>query len=109
MQTTQSDSVGAATCCAASNASWFANRKLLLAAGLVLALGAAAAAGGWGWLVAIGIAPVLLSVLPCLVMCGLGLCMNHRARGGSGTVNAAPTPVGTASLPALGQDEGRPA
>lgn len=31
--------------------------------------------GGWGWLVAIGVAPVILSLLPCAVMCGLGLCM----------------------------------
>ncbi|WP_128943312.1 hypothetical protein [Bradyrhizobium zhanjiangense] len=37
----------------------------------------AGTAFGWNWLVAAGIAPVLLSVLPCLVMCGLGLCMNR--------------------------------
>jgi hypothetical protein len=30
----------------------------------------------WNWLIAAGIAPVVLTVLPCLVMCGLGLCMN---------------------------------
>ena len=30
----------------------------------------------WNWLVAAGIAPLLLTALPCLVMCGLGLCMN---------------------------------
>jgi len=30
----------------------------------------------WNWLVATGIAPFLLATLPCLVMCGLGLCMN---------------------------------
>src|SRR3989442_7492935 len=30
----------------------------------------------WTWLVAAGIAPLLLTALPCLVMCGLGLCMN---------------------------------
>ena len=30
----------------------------------------------WSWLVALGIAPVLLTMLPCLVMCGFGLCMN---------------------------------
>ncbi len=32
----------------------------------------------WSWLVAAGIAPILLGVLPCLAMCALGLCM-HRA------------------------------
>ena len=40
------------------------------------------AALNWSWLVAVGIAPLLLTVLPCAVMCGLGLCMN-RMTGGS--------------------------
>lgn len=40
-----------------------------------VALGAAAYGGGWRWLVAIGIAPIILSFLPCAVMCGLGFCM----------------------------------
>jgi hypothetical protein len=30
----------------------------------------------WNWLIAAGIAPLLQTALPCLVMCGLGLCMN---------------------------------
>jgi len=29
----------------------------------------------WGWLVAAGLAPVILGVLPCAAMCALGLCM----------------------------------
>lgn len=32
----------------------------------------------WSWLVAAGIAPILISVLPCVAMCALGLCMNRR-------------------------------
>lgn len=40
-----------------------------LAAGLAL---------GWSWLIAAGIAPILISVLPCVAMCALGLCMNRR-------------------------------
>jgi hypothetical protein len=36
--------------------------------------------GGWGWLVAAGLAPVILSTLPCLVMCGLGVCMMCRGQ-----------------------------
>jgi hypothetical protein len=49
-----------------------------------VALGAvtAAAAWQWSWLVAIGVAPLLLSVAPCAAMCGLGLCM-HRMGGRS--------------------------
>ncbi len=44
---------------------------------IVLAIGIAAAgtAMNWGWLVAVGIAPILLAVLPCAAMCALGLCM----------------------------------
>jgi hypothetical protein len=34
--------------------------------------------GGWGWLVAAGLAPIILSTLPCLIMCGFGVCMMCR-------------------------------
>lgn len=30
---------------------------------------------GWEQLVIFGIAPILISLLPCLIMCGLGVCM----------------------------------
>lgn len=30
---------------------------------------------GWEQLVLLGLAPLLISLLPCLIMCGLGLCM----------------------------------
>lgn len=44
-----------------------------------IALAAILVGGGlafnWGWVVAIGVAPLILSVLPCVVMCALGLCM----------------------------------
>ncbi len=46
--------------------------------GLMLLGGVAVAGGlafGWDRLVLFGIAPILLSLLPCLIMCGLGLCM----------------------------------
>lgn len=33
--------------------------------------------GGWDWLVAAGLAPILIGVLPCLAMCALGLCMGR--------------------------------
>lgn len=51
--------------------------------GLILIVAVAAAIGAglhWSWLVAAGIAPVLLAVLPCVAMCALGLCMNHSGR-----------------------------
>lgn len=55
---------------------------------VILAAGGGLAAGGWGWLVAAGIAPILLAILPCVITCGLGLCvlgMSIRAKS-----NAAP-------------------
>lgn len=53
------------------------------------------AAFNWGWLVATGIASVLLSVLPCLVMCALGLCM---AKVGGGAGNRAIASIGSDGL-----------
>jgi hypothetical protein len=51
-------------------------RGLLIVSAAVLLAGIGL---NWGWLVAAGIAPILLSTLPCLVMCGLGLCMMGRS------------------------------
>jgi hypothetical protein len=48
---------------------------------------AVAAAWQWSWLVAIGVAPLLLTVAPCAAMCGLGLCM-HRMGGRSCAANS---------------------
>ena len=45
---------------------------------LVLAL-AAVGTGlyfSWGWLAAVGVAPLLLALAPCAAMCALGMCMN---------------------------------
>jgi len=47
--------------------------------GLILLTVAVLGAGmyfNWGWLVAVGVAPLLLAIAPCAIMCGLGLCMN---------------------------------
>jgi hypothetical protein len=35
---------------------------------------------GWSSLVAAGLAPLLLGVLPCIAMCALGLCMRHSEK-----------------------------
>lgn len=47
-------------------------RRLMLLAAVAVAGGLAM---GWDQLVLLGIAPLLVSLLPCLVMCGLGLCI----------------------------------
>jgi len=47
--------------------------------GLMLLTVAALGAGmyfKWGWLVAVGVAPLLVAIAPCAIMCALGLCMN---------------------------------
>ena len=45
-----------------------------------LAIGDLAVAGiglafKWDWLTAVGAAPIVLSLLPCVAMCALGFCM----------------------------------
>ena len=50
------------------------NRFVLLAV-IALAIGLTAKFS-WGWLVAAGIAPILLAAAPCAAMCALGLCMS---------------------------------
>ena len=64
---------------------WLTRRRVMFA-------GAATVIGGgmalnWGWLTAIGLAPILVSLAPCAAMCGLGLCM----KGGSGDGCSKPT------------------
>lgn len=49
------------------------SRKVIIA-GLVLSA-AGLAIGGWQGLVAVGLAPIVLAILPCAITCGLGLCM----------------------------------
>ena len=55
---------------------YLGSRFGLLAIGaLALGLGAYSS---WGWLVAAGIAPLLLTFAPCAAMCALGLCTMGR-------------------------------
>jgi NADH:ubiquinone oxidoreductase subunit K len=54
-------------------------RSRLLIGAVALGVIAVAAAWQWSWLVAIGVAPLLLTVAPCAAMCGLGLCMRRMA------------------------------
>jgi hypothetical protein len=48
--------------------------------GLIILSVSALAVGGflsWDWLVAVGLAPLIIAVAPCAVMCALGLCMSR--------------------------------
>ncbi|MGH6894848.1 MAG: hypothetical protein ACREEP_21595 [Dongiaceae bacterium] len=51
----------------------------------------------WQWLVAIGVAPIILAVLPCGIMCALGMCMmpKRRAADGKDATDSNPADIGT--------------
>ena len=75
------------SCCAPSLAiqpsggllrSWISDWRVLGVAGL--AVTGAGLGLGWNWLTAVGIAPIIVSTAPCLVMCALGACMMGRSR-----------------------------
>lgn len=62
--------------------------------GLMLLTVTALGAGlflNWGWLVAAGIAPLLLALAPCAAMCALGLCMHKK---GGKECSTQPGPAG---------------
>ena len=62
------------------------NRLVLIAAGTVIILGGLGL--GWGWLTAIGLAPIILSAAPCLIMCAFGMCMMGKASKSMSAQNA---------------------
>ena len=60
----------------------FCRRTTTIAA--VLGVIAAALYLGWGWLAAAGLTSLIIGLLPCAAMCGLGLSANRFAgRGGA--------------------------
>ncbi|MGE3279983.1 MAG: hypothetical protein AB7O13_03090 [Alphaproteobacteria bacterium] len=52
---------------------WLGGHRALLSAAVAVAVPAVWL--GWPWLLAAGLAPLLLSLAPCLIMCALGLCV----------------------------------
>ena len=72
---------------------WLRGRNGVIA--LVVLAMVVGAALNWTWLVAVGIAPLLLTVLPCAIMCGLGLCMNKIAGASCSTSSSATDHPGT--------------
>lgn len=65
----------------------FGRRGWLLAAFALITAGAAL---NWGWLTAIGAAPLILSLAPCAAMCAAGICMT----GGSKSCATTTVPAG---------------
>jgi hypothetical protein len=69
---------------------WLRGRNGVIAMiGLAVVIGAAF---NWSWLVAVGIVPLLITLLPCAAMCALGLCMN-RMMGASYSTETNPVAV----------------
>lgn len=60
---------------------------------LMMAIVGAGLALNWSWLVAVGVAPVLLALAPCAAMCALGLCMNKMGGKACADKSAADNPV----------------
>ena len=58
---------------------------LVIAALAIVTIGLAM---NWSALVAAGIAPLLISALPCAAMCALGLCMSRMGRSSCATETA---------------------
>jgi hypothetical protein len=73
-------------------------RGLVIVGAAVIAVGLAL---NWSWLVAIGVAPLLLTVLPCVAMCALGLCMMPKHGKSPESQEAGENPV----LPAKGRPD----
>ena len=83
---------------------WIGRRTVLLLAAVILSSGAAAL--GWPWLVAAGIAPLILAIAPCVAMCTLGVCM--RGMGNSCPNTAASNDLAGRSEPPLSPTHGHP-
>ena len=79
MEGTKQMESNAQTCCApAIKSRWLNSRNVLIGAAVVA--GGAGLFLSWGWLVAAGVASVIVGVLPCLAMCAAGLCMGRMGR-----------------------------
>ena len=76
----------------------------------LLAVAAAAIVAGlafnWSWLVAIGVAPLIIGVLPCAAMCALGLCMMGMGRKGAAPGPSNDAAQGAGSTPLSRPDNG---
>lgn len=58
------------------------DRRVLI--GIAAAVIVGGAALNWGWLVAVGAAPLLLALAPCAAMCALGLCAMGKGKNAPG-------------------------
>ena len=79
MRNVEAIAAPAQECCApAAKSGWLNPRNLLI--GVAVAGGTGALVLGWDWLIAAGVASIIIAVAPCLVMCALGLCMHRMSK-----------------------------
>jgi hypothetical protein len=81
---------------------WISDRRVLAVAGL--AVTGTGLGLGWDWLTAVGVAPLIVSAAPCLIMCALGLCMMGRNRQASSN----PPATGAVEPPAQPETDSAP-
>ena len=87
----EGNAAAAQSCCAPDGKSGWLNSRNVLIAAAVLG-GGGALFFGWNWLVAAGLASVVLGVLPCLVMCALGICASRMGKKDAPASATAPLP-----------------
>ncbi len=83
---------------------YLSGRRGLIAA--IIVLGIPALWVGWPWLVVAGIAPILIALAPCAIMCDLGLCMSRmtgRTCSSNSTEDSDPSVTGAISSPKTDQ------
>lgn len=82
MQTTQASRQSVGRWAGARVRRYAGNRRVLVL--LALLVVGAGLALNWSWLVAAGIAPVVLLLAPCAAMCALGMCGRNTRDQASG-------------------------
>lgn len=86
-------------------ARYYLGNRWVLVAAAVLAVAIGLSFGGWGWLVAAGLAPIILSTLPCLIMCAFGVCMMCRGEKKTASGDAANSATSSAALGVAKMDQ----
>jgi hypothetical protein len=95
----------AQSCCApAAKSGWLNSRNVLI--GAIAVGGGGALFFGRDWLVAAGFASVIIGVLPCLVMCTLGICASRMGKKDSATRIAASVPPKDAGVASASAESG---
>ena len=86
---------------------WLHGSRGILLGVAALAIGGAAL--GWPWLVALGIAPILLSLAPCALMCAFGVCAMCKGSKSTASQDTKTDAVISTTAPLLVTDQLEPA